>query len=372
MKKKTKVAITKVSDLGVYKAIKKGLELNGEFRDIIKNKKNVIIKPNTLLANKNATTDSEILRSTIKILKENNIIPKVGDCSGQQKKGETKEVFEKLGYLDIIKQEGVKFSDFEKDPPIKKTIKSNSILKDVFLSKEIYDADFVINLPKIKSHFLTIYTGAIKNIFGVQPGIIKSKVHAKTSNLYKFSSILVDIYASVMPKFTIMDAISPMQGAKGPAFGPTKYLGLIICGSDGLAVDAVSLSLCGINPFKIPMIKIAHERGIGTANLEEIEIVGKKLEDVKTKLRFPNSTIAKLISIGNIFKRILRKIPYLKNKDRCTKCKNCIRVCPVGAIKLEDEIKFDYLKCISCLTCIENCSYFALDTKRAGIKGYFY
>ena len=70
------------------------------------------------------------------------------------------------------------------------------ILKEVHVAKPVIDADVVISLPKLKTHALTLYTGAIKNMYGTIPGGRKSKIHGITGcNAEQVSEALIDIFS---------------------------------------------------------------------------------------------------------------------------------------------------------------------------------
>ena len=84
------------------------------------------------------------------------------------------------------------------------------------------DADLVINLPKMKTHTLTRYTGAVKNLLGVLPGGRKREIHVRAPGVTEFSRALVDILELVRPQLNIMDGILGMEG-NGPGTSGTPH-----------------------------------------------------------------------------------------------------------------------------------------------------
>ena len=171
---------------------------------------------------------------------------------------------------------------------------------------------------------------------------------------------------------SILDALEAMEGNRGPSSGPLRTLNLIIGGYDPVAVDAVAISIAGHDPLKeVPHIRMCTERELGVGNIEEIEILGTPLAEVKMSkpLRFPGKTLAWAGGLfGPIIYRFTKKIPRLRKK-KCIKCGNCAKICPGEAITLTPYPKFNRKKCINCLCCVETCPEDALRIVAAGLGG---
>ena len=90
---------------------------------------------------------------------------------------------------------------------------------------------------------------------------------------------LVDVFEMVQPQITIMDAVIGMEG-NGPNAGDPRKVGLIIAGYDGVALDAVASTIIGFDPMKVPIIKYAHDRKLGTADMNEIDVSGEEISTV--------------------------------------------------------------------------------------------
>lgn len=135
-----------------------------------------------------------------------------------------------------------------------------------------------------KSHLVS------KNSHGILPDIDKAKHHRLRWTPEGISSILekfVDILMGKKADLCVIDMFHAMEG-QGPAFGDIVEMGLVLAGADVVAVDSVCEALMGFDPMEIELTRIAHERGIGIADLNQIEIVGEKIENHKRSFKRAN------------------------------------------------------------------------------------
>jgi uncharacterized protein (DUF362 family) len=131
----------------------------------------------------------------------------------------------------------------------------------------------IISAAKLKTHASTKVTLGMKNMFGLLPDKFKGKYHARG-----ISKVVVDINTVLKPALTLIDGFVGMEG-KGPTDGTPIKMDLIIAGKDVVATDATAARVMGFDPMEISHIRRAYEKGLG--NIENIEIVGSKLEDVR-------------------------------------------------------------------------------------------
>ncbi|MGD2247225.1 MAG: DUF362 domain-containing protein [Candidatus Methanofastidiosia archaeon] len=224
------------------------------------------------------------------------------------------------------------------------------------VSKPVLDASYILNVPKFKTHLQTIITGAIKNMFGILPGEEKSLIHAKFRTLQKFSEALVDIYSVRPPDLTIMDAVIGMEG-NGPSSGAPKHIGKVLASDNGVELDAVMAHMMGLNPYDVPMLEYAHTKKLGEISFDRIEIMG----DVPViPFKVPSKTVVSFITpISSRYYDFLAIKPYLK-KEKCIKCYECVKKCPVSALKCNEYPYIDRDKCVSCFCCVEICEHHAM------------
>jgi hypothetical protein len=93
---------------------------------------------------------------------------------------------------------------------------------------------------------------------------------------------VVDLLSAVRPHLAVVDAIVCQEGV-GPVFGKPVEMNLVLAGQDLVAVDAVCARLIGYDPEETLLTMNAAERGLGTMNPRDIEIVGEPLEGVRRR-----------------------------------------------------------------------------------------
>lgn len=340
------------------KAIIKAMELIGGIESIVKPGDKVLLKVNLLLpASPSAaiTTHPKMVAAMIRILNSIDCEIWVGDSSGGI--GLTEKSLEVSGIKSAAEDFGAKTINFDYVKTHKIDIPNGTVLKEIHVAKPVMDADVVVSMPKLKTHALTLYTGAVKNMFGVVPGGEKSFIHALTgSDAEKFAEALIDIYSKLPVHLALMDGVVGMEGI-GPNHGKPIRSDVILGSKDCVALDSVSSAIIGYSPRDIPMLRIAAERGYGTMDLDEITILGESLKDVKVRFKKPIRIYKSLMFLPAFIRNIFIETPRLPypNQKKCTKCKICEENCPVSAVKVVDFPNFDYNKCIRCYCCYELC-----------------
>jgi len=232
-------------------------------------------------------------------------------------------------------------------------------LDKIIISRVFTDVDYIINVPKFKTHGLVKITGAIKNMYGMIPGGKKAQLHTLNHSVKEFAELLVDIYQIRIPDLNIMDAIIGMEG-NGPTNGKPRSINKILCSDNGVAIDTVMATMMGLQSSMIETIQIANERGLGEMDLHKIEIDGKleTISDFKT----PEKGI--FHKIGRFMTPYTFKYAQVKpivDKQKCKKCYQCIKVCPTKAMQIKNGFpEADRKQCISCFCCDEHCPYSAI------------
>lgn len=357
---RSKVSIVRCYDYNLRsldKALGRVFELLKVVDGVLKPGLKVLIKPN-LLSKKppeaGANTHPEFVRSVARVVKEFGAIPIIGDNPGGSSR--PKDVYESSGMARIAKEEGVGLVETGK--PI--------FINGIPISSYAKECDIIFSLPKLKTHSLMTLTGAIKNMFGICPGLFKSECHKANPRPGDFCKVLVDVYSIVRPTLTIIDGIIGMD-QDGPANGRLRNFELIIAGFDGVSVDAVLSDIIGIKPFELWTTKEAHLRGLGNGDLEEIEVLGESLSDVRVKdFVLPRTSILTWLP-GTAIKGIANFINFRPVIDQrlCTKCNLCVETCPTKTITINKKVsRIETKGCINCLCCHEVCPYGAIYIKK--------
>lgn len=326
--------------------------------------KKVLIKPNLLGAyypEDAVTTHPNVIEALIRILKETNCEIWLGDSpNGVQKN--LREVWIKTGMERLCEKYNVEKKYFEKE--------GASVIGDLLISNVVLEADYVINMPKFKTHSLTLLTGAVKNMFGVVPGLKKTDYHRNAKSTEAFAETIVRIAEVKKPNLNILDGIDVMAG-NGPSAGFKLNVGLIAVARDMHLLDKAMAGLVKISADDVVTLKAASNLGFVNLN-EEYKLVGDKnvnfsLEEFKLPVSYTSSS-----KIVKLFLYILEKVwngmkvkPKVKN-EKCAKCGMCINICPVSTIKYHNNFPHvDIRKCINCYCCHEVCPEKAIDLRES-------
>ena len=369
---KAKVAIVKARDYDraqIYAGVEKGIELIGGLERIVKPRSSVFVKINHLSpaspAERGIVTHPVFVEAVLELLKKFDANVTVGDDIDS----DTEDGFRVSGFRQMCQRAGVRLTNL-RDAGFVETECNGHLLEKVYLSRTALDADVIINLPKLKTHSLTVFTGGVKNMYGTIPTGLRTRFHAQYMRSEDFSQVLTDIFSAIRPQLTIMDGIIAMQG-EGPASGSLIRLGVILISQDAVALDAVATKIIGLDPLDIYTTRYCDERGLGSGNLQNIEVVGERMEDV-TVLDFRPPA-----SATNLF---LRRLPGFLSRflvgqlsvqpqlieHQCTGCFECEKTCPTAAISISGEmVKINRNICIRCMCCHEVCRFNAITPKRS-------
>ena len=372
--KKVRVSIVKQADYNsteIHEGLKQSFSYLGGLENLIRPGSHVFVKINHLSPpsppEKAIVTHPAFTREVLLFLKQLDVTVTVGDDI----QSKVEDGFLISGYRQICDELGVRLLNLKEDG-FREVSCRGKLLKKVFISPRVLEADFILNLPKLKTHSFTVFKGAVKNMFGVIPIGFRHRYHRKFIRNDVFSRMLVDIYSCVPPHLTVMDGIVAMEG-EGPSTGNKKKVGVIIASRDAVAVDAVASKITGFNPMNIYTTQDAHERGLGIGRIEDIEIAGENIQDVEVR-DFKHSTAAialfrrKLPSfLYAYFQNQLTLIPEIITK-KCTACLECVNICPRGAAKPEEDfVRIDKDLCIHCMCCHEVCRFQAIKLKQRPI-----
>ncbi len=363
----TKVAIVKCNSYQgkiVEQAIRNTLSLLGGITCFVKPQSRVLLKPNLLMSKEpeyGITTHPEVVRAVIHVLKEINCKIVIGDGPSVWGKflENLDEVYSITGIRKVCQEEGVQLISFDKRR-----------MRNKFpLTVALDECDYLINLPKFKTHEFTLISGAIKNLFGLVSGTYKTELHKNYFQPSEFAKILVDIYEEAHPALTIIDGILAMEGDGPATSGKTRNLNLLLGGSDCVALDTVMAKIMGITDSEVLSTKEAALRGLGQSQLGKIKIEGQDLEKLNIRPFILPKAWLKIVnlpkSIQGLIKALIKYYPY-SLASKCSRCGHCVGVCPSKCITLlKDGIRFDYSKCIACFCCQESCPEAAISVKKS-------
>lgn len=352
--------------------INSGMERIGGWDRFVTPGDRVLLKVNLIGAkpsDSGAITHCEFTRAIVRILKGKGCTVWIGDSSGGAIAGiaPTAQSLKISGYERMAEEEGAEIKNFDREGVVEVASESRPDEK-MFIAKPIFDADVVINLPKLKTHSAAIYTGAVKNVFGCIPGLRKAYYHRTAPDQADFGEIISDIHRAGRFHIHIMDGIMAMQG-EGPTAGETYSANKILISNDPLALDAIAAKMIGLDVDRVPILLTAKKRGIGEADIDKIKLDGDytkipKLEGFKLPKRIRSNAARNsraVVKVVDFF-----KARPVVNISKCKKCNMCVESCPVQAIDRQTK-KINYERCIECMCCHELCLHKAVELKSNNI-----
>lgn len=280
----------------------------------------------------------------------------------------------KTGIGRVCEEENVDFVFFIDSQKV--PFPQGRVARSFELTTYLGKVDGVISLAKLKTHTFTGFTGAVKNVFGLIPGLKKADYHLRMQEPEVFSELLVDLVECVRPRLTVVDGVVGMEG-DGPSAGVPRYIGRIMASENPHALDAFMVNFVGAG--RIQTVEIARRRGL----IPDFEVVGDasaadRIEGFKMPAK--NSSFVRLLGSG-LGESVSRKPVFLSSK--CKLCGACIDICPGRALtKGRKKPVIDRKLCIRCYCCQEVCNYNAIVLKRlfmrslgemaaAGVRKYF-
>lgn len=211
-------------------------------------------------------------------------------------------ILEKYG-LDFLPLPGVEWVVHEFK---EKLLKLDAIFPEGIQIPKMFMGKSVLHLPTVKTHGHSITTGAIKNAFG---GLLREVRHYAHKYIHEVLVDLVIMQKELHPGlFSVMDGTVAGDGA-GPRTMIPKIKNILLAGGDSVALDAIAAKIMGFDPMSIPYIRMCHERGLGTGDPSEIEVVGEDIKDLNFGFKTRRSLVIwgdQMLRIG--FLRFLEKI----------------------------------------------------------------
>ena len=353
-------------------SVNKALELIGGIGKFIKKGDRVLVKPN-YVSKKNpeeaATTHPAVVNAVIKAAESVGGIVTVAESpGGVYSPGILKGLYSVCKASDAVKDTSAalnydtRFCDVHYPDGL--TLKNFPIIKPVI------EADVIISIPKLKTHAMTDYTGAVKNLFGVIPGTYKAELHFRLNEKKAFCSMLIDLCECVKPTLTVMDAVWGMEG-NGPTAGKNRKIGLIMASGDPYVTDLAATHIIGYRPEEVETVRQAAQRGLCTDNIADINILGEQIEEVVIHdFKKPDThfDLLKLLPVPAAFRAkltsMMSAVPQIEY-DKCVGCGECFRCCPPKAITMKNNRPvIDKKICIKCFCCQELCPKRAVSIKR--------
>lgn len=341
----------------VLSAIRNILVPLGGMEAFVKPGQAVLLKPNMLTAarpDEAVTTHPMVVKAVAQLAIEAGGQVMTGDSPGFVPFHKAAEV---TGIAAACREIGAELAPFDEKAEIE--CAGARAVRRFSVGRPVAEADVVINIPKLKTHGLTAYTGAVKNLFGCIVGLEKAQFHLRLQTREAFSEMLLDLAAAVGPALTIIDGIVGMEG-NGPRGGDPRKVGVLIASTDPVAADLAAVRIIGLDPRQVPTLRLAGIDG-------NLEVMGTPIEELRVEgFAVPSAARSVTPGVPTWIAKRLRDIATARPviSTSCVGCGECARACPPKTIRLESRrAVIDYSRCIRCYCCQESCPHRAISLK---------
>ena len=317
---KSKVAVIKTKPEIVIEDIGRLMSMAG-FQDMPKGK-TTILKDNISwhFPFPGANTTPWQLEGTIKALRKagykemaavhNNTV--VTDPFKGEKLNRLQPLYKKYSIPELynFRPEEIKWIKYK---PKAKMLVLDQIYKDGIMIPEYFVDKNIIHLPTMKCHIYTTTTGAMKNAFG---GLLNTKRHYTHSVIHETLVDLLQIQKEIHSAiFSVMDGTICGNGP-GPRTMVPVEKDYILASNDSVAIDAVAAKMMGFDPMSLKYIRLAHEKGLGTAVFDEIEVIGEDISNVNFRFSVGDNFASRFgdllwFSPLRIFQKIFFQTPFV-------------------------------------------------------------
>ena len=251
-----------------------------DYKTALAGYKHVLIKVNFITDKTwetGATTDPIVVEAIIEKLRELPVTINVVESDATMTNAD--KAYEVTGMKEMCQRTGVEFINLRhvKDK-VKLDVPNEEVLGSITVPRIVTESA-IISAAKLKTHSSTGVTLGMKNLFGLLPDKFKAKYHARG-----ISKVVVDINTVVKPVLTVIDGFVAMEG-NGPVDGTPVKMDLIIASRDVVAADSTGCRIMGIDPHTLSHIRRANAKGLG--NIDDIEVVGEKIENVARVFKRP-------------------------------------------------------------------------------------
>jgi uncharacterized protein (DUF362 family) len=241
--------------------------------------KRVLLKPNMVEPTRkipHMTTHPAMIIAAAEVFRRWGATVTVGEAPGHVR--DTEVALVESGVSEALGDAKLQFADLNyEESRWHKNRGRVSPLKGIWFPRSICEADFVVSMPKMKTHHWVGVTCSMKNLYGTLPGL----KYGWPKNVLHHNGIpetVIDINATLPRTLAIVDAIDCMEG-DGPIMGSRKHMGLVLVGANLPAVDATAARIMGLCPERVNYLNLAADR-LGPIADSRITQRGERWQDL--------------------------------------------------------------------------------------------
>ena len=335
----------------------------------------IVLKANLLRAappESAICTHPAVVEAVAKLVKEAGGTPVICDSPGGalHKEAVLRSLYEKTGMAAAAAAAGAELSMDSSTRTV--SLPEGKVLRQAEIITPVAEADGVIDLCKMKTHVLMSMTGAVKNLFGVIPGLSKVGYHATHPDHATFADVLLDLTGYVKPRLSLMDGILAMEGDGPGSSGTPRQAGLLLASANPLALDTAAGAIMNLPRQDNPVLLAAERRGLTPCRMEDVELIGGTVEELRmADYKFPASTKSNLMDFlgplarpaERLCKKAFSQTPRIDGA-KCVGCGICAKSCPGQAIAMTapgKKARISQKACIHCYCCHELCPQKAVE-----------
>ena len=372
----TQVYAASCPDYGqAEEAIRALVEQMGGMGRFVRPGERIVLKANLLRAappESAICTHPAVVEAVAKLVKEAGGTPVICDSPGGalHKEAVLRSLYEKTGMAAAAAAAGAELSMDSSTRTV--SLPEGKVLRQAEIITPVAEADGVIDLCKMKTHVLMSMTGAVKNLFGVIPGLSKVGYHATHPDHETFADVLLDLTGYVKPRLSLMDGILAMEGDGPGSSGTPRQAGLLLASANPLALDTAAGAIMNLPRQDNPVLLAAERRGLTPCRMEDVELIGGTVEELRmADYKFPASTKSNLMDFlgplarpaERLCKKALSQTPRIDGA-KCVGCGICAKSCPGQAIAMTapgKKARISQKACIHCYCCHELCPQKAVE-----------
>lgn len=341
----------------------------------------ILLKPNLLHPappERAICTHPAVVEAVARLVAEAGGTAVIADSPGgaPQREGVLRALYEKTGMAAAAERAGAQVCT---DPSARLvSLPQGRVLRQAEVIAPAAECDGAIDLCKLKTHVLMGMTGAVKNCFGIIPGLDKVGFHSSHSDRAKFAHAVLDLAGWLSPRLCLLDGVLALEGDGPGASGTPRQAGLLLAADSPLALDVAAAAIMGLPERSNPVLLAARQRGLAPASLDEIQLVGGTWESLHIPgFRLPSNARQDLMDFLGPLAGLGRRLSHAAlaaapriDPARCAACGVCRDACPRQAISMtgpKGTARVDSRACIRCFCCHELCPHRAVELTRSWV-----